>query len=279
MSRRYKGGVISATAPVPTGPFQCGTAKGIWTLPQQMQARAANIWPIAGNVVPGSNSYITAGTFSWVAPAGVSSVSVVVVGPAFTGTGGALAYTNNISVTAGSSYTVRVLSESIFCGAGYTRSYFINECTVSAAFSSLRTGTGGGNGVVGGAGGYSGDGGLRAAAGSNAAGSAGTGGGGGGGGAGPNVSPLWLGASGGVGLFGQGSNGAGGAAGGGGGGGGSGGTSGAASNACAAGAGGLYGGGAGLNTTIGNGTIGASAVRIVWPGNTRTFPSTCVGAP
>jgi hypothetical protein len=24
---------------------------------------------------------------------------------------------------------------------------------------------------------------------------------------------------------------------------------------------------------------GVGAVRIVWPGNTRTFPSTCVGAP
>jgi guanyl-specific ribonuclease Sa len=32
-----------------------------------------------------------------------------------------------------------------------------------------------------------------------------------------------------------------------------------------------------LNSTPGNGNRGA--VRIVWPGNTRTFPSTNVGAP
>jgi hypothetical protein len=29
--------------------------------------------------------------------------------------------------------------------------------------------------------------------------------------------------------------------------------------------------------TFALGTVGA--VRIVWPGNTRSFPSTCVGAP
>jgi hypothetical protein len=27
------------------------------------------------------------------------------------------------------------------------------------------------------------------------------------------------------------------------------------------------------------GSAGAGAVRIVWPGNTRQFPSTCVGSP
>jgi guanyl-specific ribonuclease Sa len=32
-----------------------------------------------------------------------------------------------------------------------------------------------------------------------------------------------------------------------------------------------------LNSTPGPGNRGA--VRIVWPGNTRQFPSTCVGAP
>jgi hypothetical protein len=39
------------------------------------------------------------------------------------------------------------------------------------------------------------------------------------------------------------------------------------------GTGGAYGGG-GSNCA---GSVGA--VRILWPGNTRTFPSTCVGAP
>jgi hypothetical protein len=31
---------------------------------------------------------------------------------------------------------------------------------------------------------------------------------------------------------------------------------------------------------VNNGGVGGSgAVRIVWPGSTRTFPSTCVGSP
>jgi len=221
---------------------------------------------------PGQQAFITVGTFSWVAPVGVTSVSVVVVGPAFTGTGGGLAYTNNISVIPGCSYSVKVSS------CGLTRSYFINECTASAGLANNRTGTGGGcGGNPGGAGGYTGNGGARAAAGSNAAGTAGTGGAGGGGGAGPSGSPVWLGASGGVGLLGLGSNGAGGTSGGGGGGGGSGGSNGQASNSGTAGNGGAYGGGAGVNTCIGNGTIGPSAVRIIWPGSTRSFPSTCTG--
>jgi hypothetical protein len=51
-------------------------------------------------------------------------------------------------------------------------------------------------------------------------------------------------------------------------------------------AGGAYGGGGGLtyycycNGVSGYGGNGGNgAVRIVWPGNTRTFPSTSVGSP
>ena len=41
MSMRYKGGVISATAPTTS----TSAASGVWTLPQQMQAIAASNWP------------------------------------------------------------------------------------------------------------------------------------------------------------------------------------------------------------------------------------------
>ena len=41
MSRRYKGGVISATAPTTSKSL----AAGVWTLPQQMVAQAAGTWP------------------------------------------------------------------------------------------------------------------------------------------------------------------------------------------------------------------------------------------
>jgi hypothetical protein len=47
-----------------------------------------------------------------------------------------------------------------------------------------------------------------------------------------------------------------------------------------AGSGGIskaYGGGGSGDSSGISGGVGA--VRIVWPGTTRTFPSTCVGAP
>ncbi len=50
MSERFPGGVISKTAPVPTGPYENGTAPGIWTLEQQAEFVRQGIWPIAGNV-------------------------------------------------------------------------------------------------------------------------------------------------------------------------------------------------------------------------------------
>jgi hypothetical protein len=95
-------------------------------------------------VLPGEAVYTTAGTYSWVAPEGVTSVSAVVIGGggsgAFTnnqnasgGGGGALAWKNNITVNPGQSYTVVV-------GAGGSSgtitdgqdSYFITTNTVFA---------------------------------------------------------------------------------------------------------------------------------------------------
>jgi hypothetical protein len=42
--------------------------------------------------------------------------------------------------------------------------------------------------------------------------------------------------------------------------------------------GGLYGGG-GPSSCFNTARGGSGAVRIIWPGNTRTFPSTCAGSP
>ena len=52
MSERYPGGIITKTPGTPTGPYQNGTAPGIWTLDQQLQFQQQGIWPIAGNVPP-----------------------------------------------------------------------------------------------------------------------------------------------------------------------------------------------------------------------------------
>ena len=67
-------------------------------------------------VTAGEQVYTSAGTYTWVAPSGVTSVSVVAVGGGgsgghyfgWGGGGGGLGWKNNIPVTAGNSYTVVV---------------------------------------------------------------------------------------------------------------------------------------------------------------------------
>ena len=253
-------------------------------------------------VAPGSQSYTAAGTYSWVAPTGVTKVSIVAVGGGakgkFTGCatlgggGGGLGYKNNYAVTPGSSYSVVVGGG---CGTGKD-SYFVSTAVVAGkggtqtirgcgyVTAGAYVGDGGGNGGfgwsftgcfcgiagpgAGGAGGYSGTGGA-AGAGVNTNGACGSGGGGGGG---KTTGAFGRGdGGGGVGILGQGSNGAGGT--GSGGGGGSGGAS--ASGSC----GGSYGGGGAYSCAGGGKNGGGGAVRIIWPGCSRSFPSTCVGSP
>lgn len=210
---------------------------------------------IGGAAAPGQEAYVTAGTYSWVAPAGVTKVSVVAVGGG-SSRGGALAYKNNYSVTAGNSYSLRV-------GAASCASYFNNICTVRAGAGTNRLGDGGGDGGLqgdggGGAGGYSGQGGRGA---SPCCGIVATNGAGGGG-AGGSVSCGLGGGGGGVGILGEGASGTINACGRGGGGGSGG------ANGTSAGAGGAFGGQQGSSTSAGG------AVRIIWPGCARSFPST-----
>jgi len=101
--------------------------------------------------------------------------------------------------------------------------------------------------------------------------------GGAGGGGGGCGSVSRGGGGGGTGLYGVGSSGSGGGVNGGAGSGGSGGSSGSGAN------GGSYGGGGGgaggtYYSSSGRGIGGGGAVRIVWPGNTRSWPSTDLGA-
>lgn len=306
--------------------------------PGTYSASSNSVTPTAA----GQQAYTTAGTYSWVAPACVTSVSIVAVGGggAFSmynacyyesclsfrtgpggGGGGGLGYKNNYAVTPGNSYTVVVGAAGV-APSGVCKtptpggdSYFVSTAVVKGggggASSSYNTGgaggtytgDGGGNGGAGqngqnnayqggpgGAGGYSGNGGAGVSINSN--GNAGSGGGGG--------SPGFtygsnMGGSGGVGILGQGSNGTAGSSssdaaspGGGGSGGASGGTGVNLGNPCGSkgGSGGLYGGvmgtssyGGYVNTTAGfkSSASGGGAVRIIWPGNTRKFPSTCTG--
>ncbi|GAB5388277.1 MAG: hypothetical protein Alpg2KO_12450 [Alphaproteobacteria bacterium] len=202
---------------------------------------------ITVNAVAGQHQFTSPGTHNWVAPSGVTSVSVVAVGAGgggggchlssvgdnAGGGGGALVYRNNIRVTPGQSYTVIV-------GTGGARTTGCNgNSGGSSSFGGLFT-AGGGSGAVGASGGNGGtpSGSYTAGHSGGRGGNSGSYGGGGGGAAGYS-------GNGGAGGSGASSSGVTGAAGAGGGGGGG-----------ASGHGGGGGGGVGIN---GIGSSGASA--------------------
>lgn len=249
----------------------------------------------------GQQAYTTPGTYSWTAPAGVTSVCVVCVGGGSYKSAGGLGWKNNIAVTPGTSYTVRVGNRSPTDYVSGQSSYFISEATVkggggnwNSTIGGNYTGDGGGNGGggagslgAGGAGGYTGNGADSRAV-YNGDGAAGSGGGGGSGALRNQADYyFWAGGGGGVGILGQGSNGAAGiynsgtgaAGGGGGGSGGNNGNTGLA--AYSPGNGGLYGGAGGggydgpADTEYFQSGV-AGAVRIIW-GAGRSFPSTNTG--
>ena len=264
----------------------------------------ADILITTGSAPPtGQQAYTSAGTYTWTAPVGVTSVSVVAVGGGgcsygggAAGGGGGLGWKNSITVVPGQSYTVVV-------GGGGARdshssgtdSYFISTGTVAGyagGGAGLNLGGGGGSyvgdgggsggsggsssgnyvGGGGGAGGYSGSGG------SGTNGGAGDGGSGGGAGAGAGAyksGNYVAGAGGGVGILGQGPSGGGtpspgttgnnGA-------GGYGGSGGANADSYLQANPGAYGGGGASYYNAGQGGAGG-AVRIIW-GASRAFPAT-----
>lgn len=232
-------------------------------------------------VVVGQQVYTgSSGSYTWVAPAGVTKVSVVAVGRGGSvGAGGGLGYKNNVTVTPGTSYTVCVGAPSSFGGAVGNANYG-NGGYTGGGFSGDGGGIGG-NGIAGGAGGYAGNGGDGAGGGGQNA-------SGGGGGGGRTVSGQGMtGGGGGVGILGQGASGSPGVTNcttNSRGTGGSGGSNGGSPvfvyiNCCNmyhnGGSGGTYGGGSGNGTGAGSaGAVGTGAVRIIWPGCARTFPST-----
>lgn len=265
--------------------------------------------PITGQQIFTYPTYT--GEFTWTVPNFVYYISVLCIGggggggsgdngtlhDGGGGGGGELRYANTISVTPGEILRIRVGEGGAggttgLPGDGGVNSYvYRQDYTVLVRATrgdggeggaknnaggnggSGGTGTGGNGGAGGssnttttggggGAGGYAGNGGNGGGTGGTS--TAGAGGGGGGG---------YAGGGGGTGIYGQGANGAAGAVfngGGGGSGGGSGGNN--------YGGGGLYGGGGSGSDNGGTGGAGANGVvRIIYPGNTRTFPSTNVG--
>jgi hypothetical protein len=169
-------------------------------------------------------------------------------------------------------------------GAAYVgaSAYYYGACSYGSTFIA---GGGGAGAVFNSDGGCGGGGGTSTGgqSGSNSSGKAGANGGAGGGASSSTGnSGAGGGGGGGIGLYGKGANGAGGTSPLGGGGGGSGGSNGDNGTSSSGGNGGSYGGGGGGGTpSPGSAAAGLGAsgfVRIIWPGNTRSWPSTDVGA-
>lgn len=177
---------------------------------------------------PGQAEFLTPGTYTWICPDGVSSVSAVCVGAGgggysswanSAGSGGGLGWKNNIPVAPGNSYTVVVGTGGIKNVSAGGNSYFIDLSTVAgygggnasagaytSGPNSNSTYGGGWQGDGGGAGGY-----ANYTGGGGAGGYAGTGGGsqsdaaassGAGAGGGYYSSTYGTGAGGGVGVYG-----------------------------------------------------------------------------
>lgn len=249
--------------------------------------------PLGVTPPPGQQLIESSGT--WVCPAGVTSISVVCVGVGANGYGslaatggGALSYVNNITVIPGNSYTC-IVEQPVWY---ISQAADVNFANLVIAGSGKVNGTGGAVIIgTGGAGGNAGPSGYTAVGGGGAGGYAGPGGNGGaasypapfispgngsGGSAAGGHATAWdVGAfsapGGGVGVMGQGTSGV--ASQGTGGQGSTGGSAGGNGTYSYPALGGNYGGGGG-NSSTQMYTGGAGAIRIIWPGNLRQFPST-----
>lgn len=252
----------------------------------------------------GQQAYTTPGTYTFTAPAGVTSVCVVCVGGGgggmyyqyyssyYTyamngGSGGGLGWKNNITVVPGNTYTVVV-------GGGGSQGAYSSGSTNGGASYFISTSTVAGYGGYAGryaqsrsGGGYVGDGGGNGGAvnnqyysgygpcgGGGAGGYTGAGGSsdnrysyagsGGGGGGGYSGSNYYSNGGGGVGIYGRGSNGL------------ANGYGGSGGTRSSTRPGGTYGGGGGGSSSTywsGGGNGGGGAVRIIW-GSGRAFPTT-----
>ena len=170
-----------------------GTTPFVGTITGIVTSSTIGTYPIVGDA-----EFLTPGTYTWIAPAGVTSVSAVAVGGGgagfntwsnAAGAGGGLGWKNSIAVSSGSSYTVQVGAGGVKNGGAGGTSFFISTATVAGygggnASSGQNTSGPNANGYGGG---YVGDGG---GAGGNATNYAGGGGAGGYSGTGGNQGNL-----------------------------------------------------------------------------------------
>lgn len=210
------------------------TVGGVASQPYGMTA-LANITSQAA--APGNVEYTTPGTFSFIVPAGVTSISAVAIGAGASGgytwansagSGGALAYANAIPVTPGQSISIvvppRISAQQTSAASAVVGSFFSAQGGTHGATSTRAApvsgsvaamgGSGGlcsqnGYGGGGGAGGYTGNGGdgSYGPTGSSSTNGGQGSGGSAAGGTGYQSSTYSFGGGGGVGIYGQGSSG------------------------------------------------------------------------
>lgn len=109
MSMRYKGGVISATAPTTS----TSTAKGIWTAEQQFQAVGASVWPRspgAPTIGTATATGTTTATVTYTAPSdlGVGAITYTATSSpgGLTGTGASPITVTGLTINTAYTFTV-----------------------------------------------------------------------------------------------------------------------------------------------------------------------------
>ena len=152
-----------ASSPVAVTGLTAGTTYTFTVRAVNKYGQSIKSSPSASILAVGSQLYPSTGTYTWVAPSGVTSVSVVCVGGGGGGTnggsgvsagrgggGGELRYKNTIAVTPGTSYTVVVGDAGVGGAASITGGTNVKNNGTSGGLSTFNSTTVRANGGTGG---------------------------------------------------------------------------------------------------------------------------------
>jgi hypothetical protein len=108
MSTKYPGGFIVKNPPLPSGPYQDSTARGVWTLDQALQFKKQGLWPTAGNIAPPTVIGQAYGGGFYAGQIGVSGVAThyLIVAPVASGQDSSLQWKTTDTETSGTSSVI-----------------------------------------------------------------------------------------------------------------------------------------------------------------------------
>lgn len=107
MSKKWPGGIITPTPATPTGPYQNGSAPGVWTLDQAAFWIKQGLWPIAGNLNP---TALIAGGFN------TGSTAITTTNYFLISTTGNPTSFGNLGTARGSAFNASSTTRAIFAG-------------------------------------------------------------------------------------------------------------------------------------------------------------------